>query len=115
MDLLLDLIGMVAEAAKRVWPGVLAAALGGYVGWQWLGFIGFWTGAALGALAGTWLGARLGLVAVSARTGSAQRDQLLAAAGAFGLVAVGYLLLQFIYILIAIVLVIGIASAWLNG
>jgi hypothetical protein len=115
MNFLQDIAEAVLAAAARIWPGVLAAALCGYLGWQAMGFAGFWAGAAAGALGGTWAGDRFGLLKVRAATGQGFNDLLIPASGAFAIVAVCYLLLQFIYILAIVAAVIAIAAAWLSS
>ena len=113
MDLLLNLLETLGAAALRIWPGVVVAALGGYLGWQWLSFFGFMAGAAIGALGGTWVGAKLELVRVPAMSGNSAGDHLLLATGAFAVVTAGYMLLQFVFILAAIAVVIAIGALWM--
>ena len=112
MDTILDVLGAIAEAALKVWPGVLGAALLGYLAYGRLGFIGFWAGVALGALAGTAIGARFALVKRSKGAGMSLPELLPTATGAFAIVAAGYLLLQFIYILLAAAAVLAVLAVW---
>ncbi len=115
MDFLQGVLETLLGFARGIWPGVLGAAAGGYIGWSMMGFPGFLIGTAIGALGGTWAGNRLGFVPIRKMTGSATNDQLLYAVGAFALVAVGYFLVQFIMVLGAIVAVAALALFWMQG
>ncbi len=115
MDFLHDIADAILSAAARVWPGVLGAAVLGYLGWQTVGFVGFWAGAAAGAIAGTWAGDHFGLLKVRAARSSRFDDLIIPSAGAFAIVAAAYLLLQFIYILAVVAAVIAVAAAWLSS
>lgn len=115
MDFLSTLFDMLAAVIKAVWPGVLGAALGAYLGISWLGFTGYLIGAAGGALLGTWAGDRLGLLKVKAMTGTANGDLVAYAAGALAIVMAFYFLWQFIWIIAAIAAVAVLAGFFLNG
>lgn len=115
MDLIYAFIEALASAAKAVWPGVIGAAIGGYLGMSMLGIIGFAVVAAVGALAGTWIGARLSLVPIRKMTGTTGGDQLLYATGAFVIVGIGYFLIQFALIVGAVLALAAIAFAWMQG
>ena len=114
MDLLQSLVEIIASAARRIWPAVLGAALFGYLG----GSAGLWAfviASALGALVGTWAGGWLGLVPIQAMTGNRNADLGLYAAGAFMLVGLGYLMLQFALILAFLAAIVLVAAAWFAG
>lgn len=115
MDLVYAFIEALATAAKSVWPGVIGAAIGGYLGLSVLGTIGFAVGAGAGALAGTWIGAKLALVPMRKMTNSEGGDQLVYALGALIIVGTGYFLLQFAMIVGAILALATLAFAWLQG
>ena len=114
MDLLQSLIEILASAARRIWPGVLGAALLGYFGSS-AGLWAFVVASAVGALVGTWAGAWLGLVPIQAMTGNRNADLGLYAAGAFLIVGTGYLMVQFALILAFLAAVVLIGAAWISG
>lgn len=115
MDFLQAVFEMLLAWARAIWPGVLGAVAGGYLGFSVMGFPGFLVGAAIGALGGTWAGHRLALVSVRKMTGSAVNDQLIYAGGAFALVVGGYFLLQFAMLIGAVVAIIALALFWMQG
>lgn len=115
MNFLETAFELLGSLAKRLWPGVLGAAILGYLGASAAGLFGFVVGAATGALVGTFAGDRFGLAPVRATTGSRQGDILLSAAGAFILVGIGYAALQFALILAALAAILVIAAAWISG
>ena len=115
METLQGLLEALVDWARAIWPGVLGAALAGWFGFSMMGFWGFVVAAAAGALVGTWAGHGLGLVKVRAMTGSSATDTLLYAAGAYILVGIGYFLLQFVFLIGAIVAIAAIALFWLSG
>lgn len=111
MDFIQTLFDLLATAVRAVWPGVVGAAAAGYLGWTLLGFTGFLVGSAGGAVAGTWAAIRLGIFKRNA-TGA---DWLLYAGLAFGIVFIGFYLLQFALIIGAILALVAIAAAWLTS
>lgn len=115
MDLIYAFIEALATAAKTVWPGVIGAAIGGYLGLSVLGTIGFAIGAGAGALAGTWIGAKLSLVRMRKMTGSEAGDQLVYAVGALIIVGTAYFLLQFAMMIGAILALAALAFAWIQS
>lgn len=115
MDFLQTVLEVLVAAVRAVWPGFAGAAVGAYVGWTTLGFVGFIIGAAAGALAGTWIGHRMGLVHVRKLTGAESTDLLLYAAGAFLIVAGGYFLFQAAVIIGVIAAVAALGWFWLAG
>lgn len=115
MDFLQAVLEMLLAWARAIWPGVLGAVAGGYLGWSIMGFPGFLIGAAIGALGGTWTGNRLALVPVRKMTGSATNDQLIYAGGAFALVVGGYFLVQFAMLIGAIVAILALVMFWMQG
>lgn len=113
MGFLSDVLEVLLDWVRAIWPGVGGAAAVGYLGWSILGLPGFLVGAAAGALGGTWAGNKLGLVTVKRMTSSRQRDQLLYAGAAFLLIVLGYFLFQIAIVIATIVAIATIAGFWL--
>ena len=115
MEFLETLLELMVTAARAVWPGVIAAVVLGYLGWSYMGFTGFLIGSAIGAFAGTWIGVYLGMMPVKKMTGSAANDRLVASAGAFLLVIVGYFLLQFVILIGFILAIAALGLFWVSS
>lgn len=92
MDSFLESLTEYVLAALRLWPGVLAAALLGWLGLRLGpgGHVGFAIGAAIGALVGTQAGASLRLASISRATGIHLVDLFLNALMAFVIVGIAY-------------------------
>ena len=114
MELLQSIFDLVVDAARRVWSGVLGAALLGYLA-SGYGAPVFLLFAAAGAFAGTLIGVWSGVAPICGPTGIAKTDIAISAGGALLLVGTGYFLFQFLMIL-AVIGAIGLAAAaWLAG
>jgi hypothetical protein len=114
MDLLQDLIEMLAGATRRLWPGVLGGAMLGYLV-PGYGMAGFLVISAIGAFGGTWLAAWAGLAPVGAVTGNRRTDLALVAGGAAAVVWLGYFLLSLVLVVAVLALVAMTVAAWMAG
>ena len=125
MDSFLESLVEYVLAALRLWPGVLAAALLGWLGIRLGhgGHVGFAIGAAIGALVGTQAGASLRLASIRKATGIHLIDLFLNALVAFIIVGIAYVALLLVFagmlvvalVAVAVVLLLVVVAAFFLG